>query len=364
MHLPIVPQNVMFHVVRNTPKSGTVEARSAAELVQARLPPGWAAELRANTAGGDWLTLRGSDGRRAKLLVVSRKRVSPKDVLHLVQQSAGQGLLFAAPFLSSRTREVLARENASYVDATGNLRVVVSEPAIFLEASGSDRDPERKPRELRSLKGAAAGRVVRALCDFAPPYGVRTLAEISKTPLGTVSRVVSLLEEEALLVRNEKKLVISVDWPVLIARWATDYSVTRSNILRSYLEPRGLSALIPKVAKLGRYAVTGSLVGPGIAPARLAMIYVDDAQATAKALDLVPTESGANVWLLEPYDPVVFDRMQELPLASGTQSIIVRAAAPSQVAADLMTSPGRAPQEADALLEKMKGTEDTWRTPA
>src|SRR5690606_41852917 len=69
-------------------------------------------------------------------------------------------------------------------DLTGNLRIVASNPAIFLEARGADRDPDREPRALRSLKGAAAGRVVRALCDFMPPYGVRALAEISSTPLG------------------------------------------------------------------------------------------------------------------------------------------------------------------------------------
>ena len=70
----------------------------------------------------------------------------------------------------------------------------VADPAVFLESRGADRDPDRKPRPLRSLKGAAAARVVRALCAIEPPFGVRTLAESSTTPLGTVSRVVSLLE--------------------------------------------------------------------------------------------------------------------------------------------------------------------------
>jgi hypothetical protein len=308
------------------------------------------------------LSLRGADGRRAKLTVVSRKRVSPKDVPHLVSKAEGADrLLLVAPFLSPRARELLAQANASYIDATGNLRLVVRDPAVFLESRGADRDPERKPRALRSLKGAAAGRVVRALCDFMPPYGVRTLAETSSTPLGTVSRVVSLLEEEALLTRDQKKVITAVDWPALISRWVRDYSVTESNVVRSYLEPRGLLALGSKTAKLGRYAVTGSLAGPGIAPARLAMLYVDEVERAAEALELVPTEAGANVWLLEPYDTVVFERTQSLPFAPTPEKLTVTAAAPSQVVADLMTSPGRGPQEAEALIEKMKGTEDAWR---
>lgn len=332
-------------------------------MLRERLPPGWSVELRARTNGQDLLTLRASDGRRAKLTVVSRKRVSPKEVPHLVRQAeAAEGqLLVIAPFLSPRARELLADANASYVDATGNVRVTVNDPAVFLESRGADRDPDRQPRPLRSLKGATAARVVRALCDFVPPFGVRTLAESSSTPLGTVSRVVSFLEEEALITRDDKKVIAAIDWPALIKRWVVDYSVKGSNIMRAYLEPRGLSALVPKIGKLDRYAITGSLAVPnGVAPARLAMIYVDDAERAARDLELVPTEAGANVWLLEPYDEVVFERTQSRPFGPADSTSVV-VAAPSQVAADLMTSPGRGPQEADALIEKMKGTENAWR---
>jgi hypothetical protein len=348
----------MFHRVRNTKTAGTPAGRAAAEAVRDRLPPGWSVDVRAGSGGQDLLTLRALDGRRARLAVVSRRNFSPRDVAQLVHRADGAAqLLLVAPFLSPRARELLVAANANYIDRTGNLRIVVSDPAVFLDARGADRDPDRRPRALRSLKGAAAGRVVRALCDFLPPYGVRTLAECSSTPLGTVSRVVSFLEEEALVTRDDKKVITGVDWPALLTRWVRDYSVTRSNVMISYLEPRGLPALASKLDKLGRYAVTGSLAGTGVAPARLAMIYVDDAQRAAQTLELVPTEAGANVWLLEPYDEVVFERTQSLTIGS----IPIVAAAPSQVAADLMTSPGRGPQEADSLIEKVKRTQDAWR---
>jgi hypothetical protein len=346
----------MFHMMRNMMNSGTHGARSAVETVRKRLPRGWSVQLRPGSSGrGDQLTLQGTDGRRAKLTIVSRRRVSPKEVAHLVHQAQdAERLLLVAPFLSPRTRALLADADTSYVDATGNLRLVASDPAIFIEGRGADQDPDREPRALRSLKGAAAGRVVRALCDFMPPYGVRTLAASSSTPLGTVSRVISFLEEEALITRNESKAITAVDRPALLARWASDYSLTGSNILHSYLEPRGLAALVPKLAKLDRYAVTGTLAGPGIAAARLATIFVDDADRAAETLEIVPADAGANVWLLEPYDEVVFDRTQPLHYALARQAVNVVAAAPSQVVADLMTSPGRGPQEAEALLNKMK----------
>jgi hypothetical protein len=70
----------MFHVVRNTTSNGTLSGRTAADALRRRLPPGWAIELRAGSNGNDLLTLRSPDGRRAKLTVVSRKRVLPRDI--------------------------------------------------------------------------------------------------------------------------------------------------------------------------------------------------------------------------------------------------------------------------------------------
>jgi hypothetical protein len=91
------------------------------------------------------------------------------------------------------------------------------------------------------------------------------------------------------------------------------------------------------------------------------MIYVDGAEHAAEALEVVPAEAGANLWLLEPYDDVVFERTQSLPFTPAPEKFTVTAAAPSQVPADLMTSPGRGPQEAEALIQKMTGTENAWR---
>lgn len=302
------------------------------------------------------MLIQAPDGRLAELKIWRRQQLSPREVADLARRAAGPTLVIA-PFLSPRTRELLASVGISYVDQTGNLRIVTEDPAVFMEAQGADRDPSRQPRMLRSLKGPAAGRVVRALCDLAPPYGVRQLAGLSSTPLSTVSRVVSFLEEEALLERDSSKRIAHVDWSALLHRWAQDYSVRSSNHLRSFIEPRGLAALWPRLTRLKRHAVTGSAVGTGVAPVRLAAIYVDDVVEAGELLSLVPTDSGANVWLLGPGDEVVFERT--LPFSLGEHE--VTAVAHSQRVVDLLTGPGRGPQEALSLLEWMKGAEDEWR---
>jgi hypothetical protein len=141
--------------------------------------------------------------------------------------------------------------------------------------------------------------------------------------------------------------VEAVDRPGIIRRWAEDYSVLKSNVARPYLDSRGLDNLVRNLPG-GRfqYAVTGSLAAnrlAPIAPARLAMVYVDDDEKAANRLGLQPADAGANVMLLDPFDPVVFDRTAK---DKGITFV-----APSQAAVDLLTSPGRGPAEAEAIIE-------------
>lgn len=73
----------------------------------------------------------------------------------------------------------------------------------------------------------------------------------------------------------------------------------------------------------------------------------------ASDLGLAPTDSGANVFLVEPFSPVL---MQRTETRDG-----LRCAALSQVAADLLTSPGRGPSEGEDLIAWMRENEDAWR---
>jgi hypothetical protein len=104
------------------------------------------------------------------------------------------------------------------------------------------------------------------------------------------------------------------------------------------------------------HAITGSFAAARIAPVaspRLATIYVNHVADAARLLGLREAESGANVCLVAPRDSFVFERTIE-------QDGLVFAA-PSQVAADLLSSPGRGPAEAEALIEWMKMHEEVWR---
>lgn len=309
--------------------------------------------------GGTAARVTAQDRRTGELALEPRARLAPKDVSVLVEKLGKRAatLLVVAPFLTESTRARLRENNVSYLDLTGNTRVVLPKPGLFIETQGAAEDPNREERPARSLRGAKAGRVVRALIELKSPPGVRELAALIKIDAGYVSRVLSFLDSEALIKRVGRGRIESVDWPALLRRWAQEAPLDARGRLGTFLEPRGLSALKARLAKLDTpYAITGGLAAATLAPlapARLATLWVPDVSAAATSLALRPADAGVNVVLVEALDDAVFEgvvRREGLWYA-----------APTQVAVDLLTSPGRGPQEGEALIDWMRANEDRWR---
>ena len=259
-------------------------------------------------------SLKAPDGSTATFVVEAKRTVLGSQLDHVLAQLATFDAipLVAAPYLGPSVRAALAVRGASYADSTGNLRLLADAPGLFVERSGATKDPWPSDETLRSLRGRGAGRAVRALVDYRTPYGVRDIARRAAVPLGTLSRVLDLLAREGLVTREPSGAVMSIDWEAAIRRWAEDYDFARSNQAVTFLEPRGLDAVRSKLASVTwTYAATGAFAAQRyapIAPARQAAIYVEDITRTAERLRLRPAEAGANAVLVEPYDPVVFDR--------------------------------------------------------
>jgi hypothetical protein len=340
--------------------SGTVPDELMKTLIL-HLPTGWRAVARrmASPPVDGILEITSPDKRSSALAVESKRSLDPRDVpgavLRLQKAANGKPLLFLAPFLGVRTRELLRDAGASYADATGNIRLALDRPGLFIESRGSDKDPGSNARPLRSLKGRTAGRVVRALCDLEPPYGIRELAEKTSTSLGSVARVAGLLDREALIERGEAGRIERVRRPELIRRWVQDYGLQRSNEAISCVAPRGLPSVLNGLRNLSSYSITGSLAASrrrALAPPRLATVYAEKPEELAEALGVRTADSGVNLLLLNPYDPVVFER-------TWSEEGLVFAAL-SQVAADLLTSPGRGPSEGEELLRWMQENVRGW----
>ena len=352
------------------PPTGMQIQRQIERILAERIPEGWTLRARRSEAIGRYrVDLRAEiaspAGESAVLAVEIKRTLEPRDVFQVVERIAMSATgamsravpVVAAAYLSPRVRILLRARGVGYVDTTGNVRIEISVPGLFVSTEGADHDPWPRVYKLRSLRGRGAARAMRALIDTRPPYGVRRLAQSTGASAPTLSRVLDLLEREAIVTRL-RGAVLTVDWQAAIRRWAEDYDQTDSNTPTTVLEPRGLPAIENKLRAMRfPYAATGALAAQRfdpIAPARLATIYVTDSSQASDNLDLRETEAGANVALLEPLDPVVFDRTVE---RDG-----LRCVAPSQLAVDLLTGPGREPSQGDEMLSWMEKNERVWRS--
>ena len=372
-------------MMRNSYISETRLIDAATKDIDKRLPPRWRLrDCQRNILGQSpqgltreadaILEIRDPDGLSSDIIVeVKTKPVEPRLVAGVASQlkslslsrcdEAGQlgaipATMLVSTYLSPMTRERLTEAGISYADSTGNLRLTVDRPAVFIETQGADKNPFREERQLRSLKGGRAARVARDLLDYRTPFGTRELAAQTASSPAMISRVSSLLEPDEIVTKDGPRgRIVSVDWEALARRWAVDYDFASSNTLTTWLEPRGTGALFARLRDgRFRYTVTGSFAAYRMAPIaepRLVTIYVDDPETAAQPLGLRPAETGGNVLLVYPFDPVVFERAEN---DDG-----VTYARVTQVLLDLMTGPGRGPAEAEALLEWMRNNEDRWK---
>lgn len=272
----------------------------------------------------------------------------------------GTALLVVAPWLSRRTREILADEGINYIDLTGNALVRIDNPPVYIEAAGASRNPTPKSRGTAQVRGPKAARLIRLLADVRPPYGVSELAGETGLAPGYVSQLLDTLYREALIERSPRRPVESVDVAGLLRRWAGSYDVFKTNTAETFIAPSGIESTLVSLAESPAaetgVALTGSVaaarLAPVAAPAML-LAYCDRPAAIGKALRLLPATEGANVVFLDPFDPVVWERT--------STSEGLRFAAPSQVVVDCLSGNGRMPAEGVALLDWMQANEDEWR---
>ena len=311
------------------------------------------------------IDVKSPSGIYSTVAVEAKKRFSPRDVDRLLgglrrtlRNLAGNiPILVVSPWLSDGSRDRLRSEGINYIDLTGNSFLRLDNPTIFIDTEGARKDPSPLPRGKVRLQGPKAGRVIRTLVDINPPYGVRELATATQLTPGYVSRLLTTLDDEALVERTARGTIISVDIDGLIRRWTISYDIFRTNERTTYIAPAGANQTLRRLISINkRTVVTGSFAAARLAavagPALLA-VYSDDPIALASELGLIPTDEGANVALLKPFDPVVWERTL---LEDG-----ITFASPSQTAVDCLTGNGRMPSEGEAVLQWMISNEKAWR---
>lgn len=348
-------------------------SRQIVGQLRERLPAGWSLTVERDVRVADReadlvLTLTGPDEVPAKVVVELKQGLEGRDIDALDMQLSvvsaavgGDAKVVGARYLSPQNRARLRDRGISYVDATGNMRLQLEKPALFLADRGADADPWRRPGRARgTLKGAPAADIVRAIVDIRSQWRVAELLRISGVSTGAAYRVLDFLDSDGLAQRPARGVIAIPDWVAVLRRWSEDYGFVSNSRVSRWIAPRGLDDLTTKAAQSPAdldYCFTGTIAAAqwaAYAPVRAAMIYAKDAPAAAAHWGLRPAEAGANVMLAEPE--------LEVPLVRTVQrddGLIM--AAPAQVAVDLLTGPGRSPSEGEELLGWMQANEEAWR---
>ncbi len=324
-------------------------------------------------SGADMIVTLSDSGGYSRLLLEAKRNLSPleartvlTDKVNLMHRLTGQAaVLVVAPWLSPRTRAELRDRGFGYLDLSGNVWLRLSRPTVLIDKEGAQRDPQPRRRTgTAQLAGPKAGRLVRFLVDYRPPYRASEVAAGADLSQPYVSRLLDALDDQALITRRQR-MIVDVDWRNLLTARAERANLLKLNTASYWIAPQGSDRVLDILRHrresgaddLGAIAVTGSWAAAEAAPVSVGgqlMLYATSTSDWPKALRLLgPRASGGDVVLLEPGDPIVFDRTRTvdgLPLV-----------ALSQLAVDLLSGTGRMPVEGQALLDHMQNTEDQWR---
>jgi hypothetical protein len=346
----------MLSNMSNAAPSDNVVLRQAVEQLQRCLPGHWSTtvSVKTNDLAAARVTIRTPTGATAAVAIGARRQLDPRlvpEVADALKTTTADAFVVIAPFLGARTRERLADEGLGYVDLVGNMRLVLDRPTVFIQTRGEDRSPWAAARSTRSLHAAKASRLVRALVDGVPPFGVRRLAALAGTDPGYVSRLLDLFDREELVERAAHGPVVAVHRARLLRRWAEDYQFGEAHRALAFDHPHGVPGALAALRASGApYALTarsGAAALLGAALPSTVVAYVDNAERVGALVGAEPRppSAGGNLLLVEPFDAFPLE-------GTWTRDGFVYAAA-SQIVVDLLGSPAPAPEQAAALLGRM-----------
>lgn len=271
----------------------------------------------------DWLVRVEAAGRPWVWVVQSKWHGQPREVRNgllqlrtFLDRAEGKNWygVLVAPYLSKESARLCVEAGIGYADLAGNARL--SFDKVFIEKHGAD-NPFRAQRQLQSLFGAKASRVLRVLLT-APlkAWKVTELAEAAGVSLGLVSNVRKLLLSHEWAVVSGEGMRLSK--PEELARaWQNAYKSrphsreTAYTLLHGEAQEKAMRAALAEAGN-GSHAVLASYSAASWhAPyARQAtqFFYADEqgAKIVKRHLQLQSVERGENVVLIEPREDDVF----------------------------------------------------------
>jgi hypothetical protein len=261
--------------------------------------------------------------------------------------------LVAVPFMGNVGRKVCDETGVGWLDLSGNAHIVAPGIRVIIDGKPNRYRSVGRPPNLFAPKSS---RIVRWLLIHASEsLSQREIAHATGLDEGFVSRLVSRLEEQEYVVRNERGAVCPKDPSLLLDAWRDAYDFSRHSIQYGHVAARSGDTLLRFVSDVLseqriEYAATG-LAGAWtltrFAAFRIATIYLltDPTPALLERLEFLDESRGANLWLVVPNDEGVFH--------GAIEKDGIRCVHPVQVYVDLKDHAERATEAAARLRTEL-----------
>lgn len=263
----------------------------------------------------------------------------------------------ASNFLGERTRDLLKKENVSYMDLAGNFYLNL--PNIYAEKV-VDKNPFSNSPPLKNIFSPISSRITRAMLkNPIKEWGISELSSDTGVSIGQTYNVLKAMLDEALVVKADEKWRPK-DPTTLIDAWKEFYPKykTRKYTFFSYA-PNTVPNMVRDAAERSKlpYALgffSGvNMVAPFIRGINKVQFYTDEASVEKwrDALQLKEVQGGGNVEIYVPYDKGVLDELQWLPPRVQDTPVVSNI----QLYMDLFNNPARGEEAADYLRKEKIG---------
>lgn len=176
--------------------------------------------------------------------------------------------LVAVPFMGDTGRELCAEAEVAWLDLSGNAKIFA--PGLRILVEGKPNKFKRRGRPS-SVFAPKSSRITRWL--LMNPHKALTQRKIaratdtdegytSKIVSKIVSKLVSKLEQDGLIVKNERGAIKPRDPDLLLDAWRETYDFSKHHIIRGHIAARSGEVLLKQLSDVFettsvKYAATG-----------------------------------------------------------------------------------------------------------
>ena len=260
--------------------------------------------------------------------------------------------LIAVPYMGDVGRRLCEEATVGWLDLSGNAHLVAPGLRVSIEGKANQFIRAGRPRSVFAPKSARIARCL--LVEPSRAFSQRELANVSGLDEGFTSRIVRQLEDQRLVSRNPAGAVKVADFDALLDAWREVYDFSKHHVVRGHIAARSSDDILRRVSaqlkeRRVEHAATG-LAGAwlcaGFAGFRLVAVYAAELPGAEaqKTMGFRETESGENVWLVQPNDAGVFNGSSE---REG-----IACAHPVQIYLDLKHHPERSTEAVEELRNK------------